>query len=44
MAANSNVEAFAAAARHHPKDALRHARASLAHAGALGPSFHRNAS
>ena len=40
-AANSNVEAFTAAARHHPKVALRHARASLANAVTLGPSFHR---
>jgi class 3 adenylate cyclase/tetratricopeptide (TPR) repeat protein len=34
----SQVEAFTAAARHHPKEALRHARASLAHATGIGPS------
>ena len=34
----SMVEGFTAAARRHPQDALRHARASLAHAGALGIS------
>ena len=34
----SVVEAFTAAARHHPQDALRHARAVLAHADALGIS------
>jgi tetratricopeptide (TPR) repeat protein len=32
----SIVEAFTAAARHQPEDALRRARATLAHAGALG--------
>jgi hypothetical protein len=37
-AANSQVDAFAAAARRHPEDALRHARASLAHADAIGPN------
>jgi class 3 adenylate cyclase/tetratricopeptide (TPR) repeat protein len=31
----SNVEAFTAAARHQPQEALRYARAALAHAGAL---------
>ena len=34
----SVVEAFTAAARGQPKDALGHARAALAHAGALGIS------
>jgi class 3 adenylate cyclase len=34
----SLVEGFTAAARRQPQDALRHARASLAHAGALGIS------
>ena len=34
----SLVEAFTAAARRQPQDALRHARARLAHAGALGIS------
>ena len=34
----SVVEAFAAAARHHPESALRHARATLAHVGTLGIS------
>jgi tetratricopeptide (TPR) repeat protein len=34
----SLVEAFTAAARHQPKDVLRHARAGLAHADALGIS------
>ena len=34
----SLVEAFAAAARRQPQDALRHARATLAHANALGIS------
>jgi hypothetical protein len=37
-AANSEVEAFTAAARHHPEDALRYARASLADAAAIGIS------
>jgi len=32
----SAVETFIAAARHQPESALRHARATLAHAGALG--------
>ena len=32
------MEAFTAAARGQPQDALRHARATLAHAGALGIS------
>ncbi len=35
----STVEGFTAAARHQPADALRHARAALAHADALGISF-----
>jgi class 3 adenylate cyclase/tetratricopeptide (TPR) repeat protein len=35
----SIVEAFAAAARGQPEDALRHARETLAHATALGISF-----
>jgi tetratricopeptide (TPR) repeat protein len=35
----STVEAFAAAARRQPADALRHARAALTHADALGISF-----
>jgi class 3 adenylate cyclase/tetratricopeptide (TPR) repeat protein len=35
---NGQVDAFTAAARHHPEDVLRHARASLAHADAAGPS------
>ena len=35
----SIVDAFAAAARRQPADALRHARAALAHADALGISF-----
>ena len=34
----SIVEAFTAAARHQPHDALRHARGALAHADALGIS------
>ena len=34
----SIVEAFTAAARHHPQDALRHARTTLALASALGIS------
>jgi class 3 adenylate cyclase/tetratricopeptide (TPR) repeat protein len=34
----SAVEAFAAAARHQPRDALRHARRTLAHADVLGIS------
>ncbi len=34
----SAVEAFVAAARHQPEEALRHARAILGHAGALGIS------
>ena len=34
----SIVEAFSAVARHHPQDALRHARATLALASALGIS------
>ena len=34
----STAEAFTAAARGQPQDALRHARAALAHAGALGIS------
>ena len=34
----STVEAFTAAARGQPQQALRHARATLAHAGALGIS------
>jgi class 3 adenylate cyclase len=34
----STLEAFAAAARQQPQDALRHARAILAHADALGMS------
>ena len=34
----SLVEAFTAAARRQPQDALRHARGTLAHAGALGIS------
>jgi hypothetical protein len=34
----SLAEAFTAAARHHPKDALRHARATLVHARAIGIS------
>jgi class 3 adenylate cyclase/predicted ATPase len=33
------AEAFTAMARRRPQDALRHARASLAHAGTLGISF-----
>ncbi|HTS96937.1 MAG TPA: adenylate/guanylate cyclase domain-containing protein [Streptosporangiaceae bacterium] len=33
------VDAFAAAARGEPQDALRHARASLAHSGPLGIGF-----
>ncbi|HUA31144.1 MAG TPA: hypothetical protein VMC03_19845, partial [Streptosporangiaceae bacterium] len=33
------VDAFAAAARGEPRDALRHARASLAHSGPLGVGF-----
>jgi class 3 adenylate cyclase/tetratricopeptide (TPR) repeat protein len=37
----SLVEAFTAAARQQPREALRHARASLVHAGALGIS-HEN--
>ena len=32
----SNVEAFAAAARGHPQDALHHARGALAHVGVVG--------
>ena len=35
----SVVEAFAAAARGQPESALRHARATLAHAGTLGISY-----
>jgi len=35
----SLVQAFAAAARRQPKDALRFARATLAHTGALGMSY-----
>jgi class 3 adenylate cyclase/predicted ATPase len=35
---NSQVEAFAAAARRHPEDAFRYARASLEHADAIGIS------
>jgi class 3 adenylate cyclase/tetratricopeptide (TPR) repeat protein len=34
----SMAEAFTAAARHQPQDALRHARDALAHAGAIGIS------
>jgi class 3 adenylate cyclase/tetratricopeptide (TPR) repeat protein len=34
----SLLEAFTAAARHQPQDALRHARATLAHAAAIGIS------
>ena len=34
----SMVEAFTAAARRQPHDALRHARGALAHAGVLGIS------
>jgi class 3 adenylate cyclase/predicted ATPase len=35
----SVAEAFSAACRHQPREALRHARATLAHAAALGISF-----
>jgi class 3 adenylate cyclase/tetratricopeptide (TPR) repeat protein len=38
QAFNSQVDAFAAAARHHPKDVLRHARASMANANVIGPT------
>jgi class 3 adenylate cyclase/predicted ATPase len=38
QASVSLVEAFTAAARGQPQDALRHARATLAHAGVLGIS------
>jgi class 3 adenylate cyclase/tetratricopeptide (TPR) repeat protein len=37
----SQVEAFAAAAHGRPEDALRHARASLAHADAFHPDYRR---
>jgi class 3 adenylate cyclase len=40
-ARNSEVDAFAAAARRCPEDALRHAHASLAYADAVGPGFLR---
>ena len=39
----SLVEAFTAAARHQPQDALRHARGTLAHADALGISHELHA-
>jgi class 3 adenylate cyclase/predicted ATPase len=39
LALMSTIEAFAAAARHQPADALRHVRTALVHASSLGISF-----
>jgi class 3 adenylate cyclase/tetratricopeptide (TPR) repeat protein len=38
QAFNSQVDAFAAAARRHPKDVLRHARDSMVNADVIGPT------
>jgi class 3 adenylate cyclase/predicted ATPase len=38
---NSQVQAFAAAARRRPEDVLRHARSGLAHADTISPNFLR---